>query len=122
VIERISSYKQNSKIIPESGGCLLGFYRPPHIHITHLTTPMPGDQKSRMRFCRKDKQHLKIIKEFQQETKTGTYLGEWHTHPETIPTPSHIDKKNWDQIFKLRAPTDTIFLILGTTHISIYLM
>jgi integrative and conjugative element protein (TIGR02256 family) len=122
VIEAINSYEQKSKMIPESGGCLLGFYRPPHIHITHLTKPMSGDQRSRMRFCRKDKRHLKIIKEFQQETITGTYIGEWHTHPEKIPTASDIDTNNWHQIFKLRTPTDTLFLILGTTHISIYLI
>ncbi len=121
VIDSLHQFRQSSDGIPESGGCLLGHYRPPHIHITGLTPPMKGDKQSKMQFERRDKTHIRIIKDFTKKTKTGTYIGEWHTHPEPIPSPSFIDKNGWNNIFSIRTPTNTIFMIVGTTHISTYL-
>jgi integrative and conjugative element protein (TIGR02256 family) len=122
VINSLQQFCQLSPDAPESGGCLLGHYRPPHIHITGLTTPMKKDKQSRVRFERRDKNHIRIINDFTKKTKTGTYIGEWHTHPEPIPSPSFIDKNGWNNIFSMRTPTNSIFIIVGITHISTYLM
>jgi len=120
VISEMYNYRQSKTKIPESGGCLLGYFRPPHIHITKITSPQKGDKQSRVRYHRKDKRHLSLINEFTHKTSTGTYIGEWHTHPEINPSPSSIDTFNWRKIQSTRRPTNTIFLIVGTSEISIY--
>ena len=45
--------------------------------------------------------------------ETMDYLGEWHTHPESHPQPSHLDMREWLNICgRRRAPM--IFIIQGT--------
>ncbi|MBR4322591.1 MAG: Mov34/MPN/PAD-1 family protein [Treponema sp.] len=48
-------------------------------------------------------------------------MGEWHTHPESNPIPSPLDKKEWQQI-KKHNTEPLIFCILGTesTYFSVY--
>ncbi|WP_367268380.1 Mov34/MPN/PAD-1 family protein [uncultured Treponema sp.] len=50
-----------------------------------------------------------------------SFLGEWHTHPESNPIPSPLDKKEWQQI-KKHNTEPLIFCILGTesTYFSVY--
>lgn len=49
------------------------------------------------------------------------YLGEWHTHPQSRPTPSYIDKQSWKRLVK-RSITESpivIFLIIGIETIEL---
>ena len=49
------------------------------------------------------------------------YLGEWHTHPEAIPSPSRIDICGWKSIAKKRQNTPwTLFVILGQQTFKIW--
>ena len=111
----MNPYRQKRRRDKESGGCLLGFYRGTHIHITACTTPMPLDKCTRTRFDRQDPDHVATINTFHKVTMGyGTYLGEWHTHPEATPTPSGIDRREWLKISRHRGNMNSIFLILGT--------
>ncbi len=44
------------------------------------------------------------------------YIGEWHTHPETEPTPSSIDKREWRKICHTKNEP-MVFLIAGTRNV-----
>jgi integrative and conjugative element protein (TIGR02256 family) len=114
VLERIHANRQvgNQR---EAGGLLIGYFRDPHLHITDLTLPGAGDCRSRFRFARKDPSHLQLV----QDCHTGSgrllnLLGEWHTHPEAVPSPSGIDQCDWVKTLAVRASQPTVFLIAGT--------
>lgn len=50
-----------------------------------------------------------------------TYLGEWHTHPEEIPTPSVIDRIGWAKKLLADSFSEAIFfVILGTTTVRVW--
>lgn len=65
-----------------------------------------------------------IEEDYKNSEHTRFYIGEWHTHPESIPTPSAVDyrsiKENY-QTALLVAPF-LFMIIVGTQsfHISVY--
>lgn len=116
VIDTISSFKQIPIKSDEAGGLLIGHFKPPHLHITNLTTPMPKDKASRTQYCREDPGHVKRLKSlYNLSSGKLNLIGEWHTHPERTPTPSSIDLNQWRKLQKKWPGQVTIFLILGTT-------
>ena len=42
-----------------------------------------------------------------------TFVGEWHTHPESFPTPSSIDLNTWRAVTRKNLAGSTVFLIRG---------
>jgi integrative and conjugative element protein (TIGR02256 family) len=100
-------YVQNTRRKREAGGILIGRYIVDSLDIVidQVTVPMAGDRRERFSFWRDCKRHQQILDQIWLESEsTSTYLGEWHTHPENVPTPSNIDIKNW-----LRQLSDVIF-------------
>jgi integrative and conjugative element protein (TIGR02256 family) len=115
VLTSIFAFRQLDPNVPESGGILLGFRRGPHIHVTAATTPQPGDAQSRYRFHRAESRHQRFAyTHWASSNETGDYLGEWHTHPEPTPTPSGIDRAEWQKICNERK-VPMLFVILGTS-------
>lgn len=109
VIKELFSFKQGNCTDHESGGILLGNYRGIHIEITSLTRPMKNDISSRNRFIRQDPNHNKLAyQKWKDSYKYNTYIGEWHTHPENIPSPSFIDIREW----KAKLPKRNMVLII----------
>jgi integrative and conjugative element protein (TIGR02256 family) len=43
---------------------------------------------------------------------TCTYLGEWHTHPEPIPTPSVVDRSDWRRRLMTDQTTKPLFFVI----------
>ena len=35
-----------------------------------------------------------------QSAKRNYYMGSWHTHPQMVPNPSHIDINDWNQTLR----------------------
>lgn len=109
---------------PESGGVILGR----HIVDSHdivvdgVTRPTHEDQQSRFRFFRSKQPHQKSIDDaWAASLQTSTYLGEWHTHPEPIPTPSWVDKCNWHRKLMVDRYSGTLFfIILGTNELRVW--
>lgn len=97
----------------ERGGILLGTRRGAHFHVVDATLPMIGDRGSRFTFRRGRAGHSEIArKRWLQSRHVIDWLGEWHSHPQAIPTPSSIDLNSWRRITdRRRAPM--LFLILG---------
>jgi len=117
VISTLNSFRQKQHQT-EAGGCLFGYYRGDHIHVSDCTTPQTGDVRRPNKFLRKDKFHLTFAKHLYEKTgHTCTYLGDWHTHPQSIPTPSHFDYSEWDKITNLKGQWITVAVIVGTTSL-----
>lgn len=102
----------------EAGGILLGCYRGPHVEIVGCTSPMPLDRRSRYGFVRCDPGHQgAAITAWNASGRTVNFVGEWHTHPETIPSPSRVDHNTWAAEMHRRQNDPLIFLIAGTAGV-----
>ncbi len=94
VLLLISKFIQSKQKQYEAGGILLGQVKENNIYITRVSFPSNQDKSSRFSFSRnKDYAQAIIDFEFHNSNKRTIYLGEWHTHPEELPTPSTTDRK-----------------------------
>jgi len=103
VLYILNKYIQN-KNQNESGGIILGWVsnkNDNNIYVTKLSLPTNFDKSSRYAFER-DKHIAKIITDYEFYNSNGkiVYLGEWHTHPESNPSPSSVDIKMIKQQYK----------------------
>jgi integrative and conjugative element protein (TIGR02256 family) len=76
----------------EAGGQLFARYHGPRILVELATGPRPGDRRTRHSY-RPDP-----VAE-QQEidacfAKGLHFIGDWHSHPEGVPAPSHVDEES----------------------------
>lgn len=113
IIRTIKLLARKGGIKTETGGILLGCYRPPHIDVTSLTTIQKQDQASKFGFFRKDRSHNRIaLYKWKRSRGYVNYIGEWHTHPERHPKPSSIDIAEWRKLLR-KEKRDMIFIIGG---------
>lgn len=97
----------------ERGGILLGFRRGPHLDIDEATLPTRWDRGSLFSFRRSSRGHqAAALRRWQRSQQTADWLGEWHSHPESHPTPSSIDLATWREIARYRGDA-MVFLIIG---------
>lgn len=116
VVEILNRFRQK-RGEPEAGGILIGYKRPPHLHVIACTTPMKKDKRSRYRFHRKDPSHMKKALQYWGSTNGQAYcLGDWHTHPEDHPSPSYLDRLGWLEITRSKLGPDLLFLVVGRTN------
>jgi integrative and conjugative element protein (TIGR02256 family) len=114
VTERIDRYSRVPENTTEAGGILIGSYRGLHIEITECSEPLRRDRRARLRFDRDDPGHQNLAKKRWRESgRILTFVGEWHTHPESFPTPSSIDLNTWREVTQKNATGSTVFLIKG---------
>ncbi|MCC6175205.1 MAG: Mov34/MPN/PAD-1 family protein [Chloroflexi bacterium] len=115
---------QDEPAKPEAGGVLLGRHirDSNDIVVDGVTTPMAGDRRTRRRFRRGKKRHQAAIDEaWRVSNGTSTYLGEWHSHPEPLPTPSLIDRLDWGRKILFDRHADPIFfVIVGISEIRVW--
>lgn len=114
VIETIDRYSRPPENSAEAGGILLGSYRGAHIQIVACSQPLPRDRRSSAMFDRRDSGHHALaMTHWRASDRTRTFVGEWHTHPESHPTPSMLDRATWRQVALRNAAGSTAFLIKG---------
>lgn len=117
-------YIQDADDKPEAGGVLLGRHLlgTNDIVVDSVTTPMPGDCQRRHRFFRARRRHQEAIDAAWRESDgTQTYLGEWHTHPESHPSPSLIDRVDWQRKLLVDRYTGPLFfMIVGTEETRVW--
>ena len=100
-------------LAPEAGGVLLGSYRGGHIEVTHASIPGKGDVRRRNEFIRKDCCHQQLSDSlWERSSGEIIYIGEWHTHPTAIPSPSARDYKEW----YAKLPMATMVLLIQGLH------
>jgi integrative and conjugative element protein (TIGR02256 family) len=125
VLLLINSCVQRKADMSEAGGTMLGRFikDSKDIVIDQVTQPMKGDRFTRYTFKRLSPLHQQII-DAAWEVSNGTcnYLGEWHTHPEPVPTPSIVDLKDWRRKLKndVFSSRYLCFLIAGTQQICMW--
>ncbi len=118
LIERVKKifnyFRQDTKDKNESGGILLGQINKDSILITRASIPSKKDKSDRYNFVRdKTMSQLIIDYEFANSDGRTLYLGEWHTHPANIASPSGIDSSMiHEQFTKNKIHTDFLLLVI----------
>lgn len=124
VIQTWMRYKQLDRKDLEACGVLIGNQsssNPNQYWIEDLTEPMPKDCRSTHRFTLKDPGHQKKVDSaFSKSNGTSVYLGTWHSHPQNIPTPSHIDYADWKSCILRNPDRQLFFAIVGIQVIRIF--
>lgn len=120
VAETIGRHIEVGSDSREAGGIFLGSHRGPHVEVLSCTVPMPHDRRSHIRFDRRDGGHQSAaLARWRASQGTDTFVGEWHTHPEALPTPSAVDRRTWIELMG-RLPGPFVFAIGGPKSISWY--
>lgn len=124
VLETMWSFAQLRLDDTEAGGILVGHERQQgNLVLDRLTTPQSGDRRTRTRFHRSSEQHQELLNQMWLASgQTRAYVGEWHTHPEPIPTPSSVDQRSWRKHLKQAEARDhgLNFIIVGTSVTRIW--
>jgi integrative and conjugative element protein (TIGR02256 family) len=110
--------------LPESGGLILGrrITGTTDCITDEITSPMDGDIQKRALFFRGKWHHLRQIEYWRNTETTGQLLGTWHTHPETDPTPSDTDYRDWSMIVKKcsKFSQPLFFIIIGQSAFRVW--
>ena len=118
LIERMLKYRQTKPLSPEAGGVLFRreLIDTDNLIINNMTEPYTNDKRSRFLFHRKDTRHIEYYNNLYD--KSGgivRYVGEWHSHPEELPSYSFLDRKEWRKILKEEPSIAPLyFIIIGT--------
>lgn len=126
ILLEISNYQKQGQFELESGGIIVGYYDAVEsaLKITDITWPQKDDIRGRYRFIRKEAGHQELMdKLWEQSGYRKSYLGEWHTHNQSRPTPSFVDYNNWKNISKRRHNFDEhFFIIIGKISSGIWVV
>lgn len=106
----------------EAGGILLGrlIDATDDVLVDEVTSPNKQDRRGRFFFFRKKRTAQQRINfAWKESSHTRIYLGEWHTHPESDPSPSDIDLENWNRIGRMATYEQEFlfFIIVGIKKI-----
>src|SRR4051812_47700090 len=94
VIDTLSKFRQTRSGTHEAGGILLGQVSKDCTYVCRVSIPNDLDKRSLFSFKRSKKSAQLIAEyEFHNSGGTITYLGEWHSHPEDIASPSSQDQR-----------------------------
>lgn len=98
---------------PESGGVLLGTVHAGGLLVTVATQPTRRDRRFRYLFVRLPFGHRTIARRLWRGSGALTrYIGEWHTHPQDVPSPSAIDLDEWRKLAKVRADARPLLAVI----------
>lgn len=108
----------------ESGGILLGKRRGKHIEVLVATEPMPKDRRSQYFFGREADGHSEVAwLAWRSGNRTVDYVGEWHTHRQRVPTPSGLDRSEWDKLSAGRSDLNALVaVVVGTQQLHVELV
>ena len=118
-------FQQHDKKSLEACGILIGGYSSDYatIHVERFTMPGKLDRRSRHGFLLISPHHQKAADKANKESNgEDFYIGTWHTHPCTHPTPSRKDLRDWKKCIKRNKVFELFaFAIVGTESVSLYL-
>lgn len=123
VLRVFEKYAQLDAAMPESGGILLGYVKGEHLEVVEATEPTSSDKRRMFFFLRRPQGHQDIAhRRWEESQGLIRYLGEWHTHPENLPTPSCLDRREWRSSATKRADgRPQVGLIVGRDALHIEL-
>ncbi|MBZ5678441.1 MAG: Mov34/MPN/PAD-1 family protein [Acidobacteriia bacterium] len=113
---RLTTYRQLHARDPESGGLLLGrlIEHSVDVIVDEISIPTLSDRWGRFRFFRRRKPAQRHVDEaWLESSSTRVYLGEWHSHPEDVPTPSEHDLRDWARIVEsAKYEQESLFFVI----------
>jgi len=89
VLNHFAEHQQHDDHSPEAGGQLFARFSDRAITITSVTGPRQADRRTRYLYLPNRREEQREIDEMHQ--KGLHFVGDWHTHPEPVPTPSRSD-------------------------------
>lgn len=123
VVDTFKLFIQYDEAKPEAGGVLLGYLIDDYsFYVSDLSTPTEDDKSSRFSFVRSFISAQRFVNTFFKKSKgKKIYLGEWHTHPEKLPSPSITDLKSFEKQLKENVLNSQVIfmIIIGTEGIYV---
>lgn len=123
-VAQMLAFAQRSWYQNEAGGVMLGRHllESDDVVVDEVTTPQNKDKRSRFGFFRSTNHNLVAQEKWKLSDETLAYLGLWHTHPEDDPTPSGVDRHDWEKAVEMHAfHGDRLFFpIVGRKHIRVW--
>lgn len=89
VLRRFNRHRQNRFWKREAGGQLFAKIIDRSIDVTLATGPRSTDKRGRTSYVPDRAAEQREIDKYSQQGYT--FIGDWHTHPEEVPSPSHSD-------------------------------
>lgn len=126
VLDHFFEWRQLDPKTPEAGGQLFGMVEGKCIYVKLATGPRRSDRRGRFFFIA---DRLAERREISKLHKSGLhYFGDWHTHSQSIPTPSGTDISSMADLFARSKHELNAFLmvIVGTgefpdgLHVSLH--
>ena len=123
-LQQMQAFAQHRWWHCEAGGVLLGRHLldSHDVVVDEVSTPQSSDRRSRFGFFRSSKHEYLARKRWLEQGHTSAYIGLWHTHPELDPTPSNVDRRDWQQaVFGDTFEGDRLFFpIIGTCSMRVW--
>lgn len=111
----------------EAGGVLVGqLTTSGTLIITRASSPGGLDLRERNFLHRLDPCHQHFVDYMFAKDPCSNFVGDWHTHPESVPRPSWTDLEGWvgstqDQINgRIGIVWRFAYIIVGTTHLGVW--
>lgn len=126
VLEKVFPWLKYTPETPVAGGVLLGrrIVDSENIVIDDLSLPQSGDICTPNYNEWKAETHNKVIQEaWEKSGGSCHWLGNWHTHCETVPTqPHNVDLQDWNNalVEGVMEFDELFFVIFGTEGLKIY--
>lgn len=125
LIDKLSRYRQTDENCCESGGVLIGQYLNSNgvLLINNFTPPQKSDIQGRGLYYRSEEHNILVQNIWKESKCHSTYVGLWHTHPETSPNYSKVDRRDWiTALMKSKYEGNKLFFfIIGQTHIRCWI-
>lgn len=98
-LKQMQAFAQHRWWDREAGGVMMGRHLLDlnDVVVDEVSTPQDTDRRSRFSFFRSRKHEQVARQRWLKEHSTSAYLGLWHTHPERDPTPSGVDRNDWQK-------------------------
>lgn len=114
VLGRFNRHRQTAITSPEAGGQLFARFDGNIIRIERASGPRPSDRRRPTSFVPDRKAERREIR---RSFKKGLhYVGDWHTHPESHPSPSKTDLLSFRDMYRksLHKLASFLMVIVGT--------
>lgn len=98
VVDHFRSHQQACPTDPEAGGQLFATFCGDEVRVERATGPKPTDKRSRFGFVPNRRAERREIRRMFRDGLH--YVGDWHTHPQDVPSPSHVDLTNIHDTFR----------------------
>jgi integrative and conjugative element protein (TIGR02256 family) len=114
VLRHLRLHRQTKLWHCEAGGQLFAVVSPLELYVCEATGPRPTDRRTRHGY-KPDRKAEQV--EIQERHLRGLqYVGDWHTHPESIPHPSGTDYSSMSDCFRKSKHALNAFLLVIAGH------